>query len=408
MNTDSIQQKTRRTMARKFGNLRYSRLGSLRYTISAAALAVILLALVLASAGCGRGNAQMGQMPPPQVGIITVEPQPLAITNEFPGRIDPVQVAQVNARVDGVVLHRNFEQGANVKAGQVLYQIDPAPYKATLDSAKASLTQAQSLADRYKPLVGINAVSKQTYDTAVATALQDKAAEEIAAINLGYCTVTAPIAGRIGPALVTEGALVSQSAATPMAVIQQMDPIYFDFTESSVEAVKLQQELKSGQLTNAAPDETGVTLTLPDGSTYPHSGKLLFSDVTVNEASGMITLRAEFPNPNGLLLPGLFAVGQLVQAVSPQTILVPQPGVILNPDGTASVMLVTAGNKLAVQPVQIGQAVGSDWIITSGLKPGDQVMVDGFQRAFPGMTVVPVPAGPAQPGATNSISTGGK
>lgn len=364
-----------------------------------AALAVILVA----TSGCHRGNNQAGQAPPPpQVGIITVEAQALAITNDFPGRIDPVQIGQVNARVDGVVLHREFEQGAEVKAGQVLYEIDPAPYQAALDSAKASYEQAQSLADRYKPLVGINAVSKLTYDTALSTAAQDKAAEEIAAINLGYCTVTAPIAGRIGPALVTEGALVSQSAATPMAVIQQLDPIYFDFTESSAEAVTLQQELKSGQLTNLAPDETGVTLTMPDGSLYPETGKLLFSDITVNPASGMITLRAEFPNPDGWLLPGMFAVGKLAQAVSPQAILVPQPAVIMNPDGTESVMLVTPANQLVVQPVQIGDAVGSDWIITSGLKPGDKVMVDGFQRARPGMTVQPVSAEP-----TNTVTSTG-
>lgn len=367
----------------------------------------LLAMLLLAAAGCSRGSGQANQTPPPQVGIITVKTQALAMTNEFPGRIDPVRIGQVNARVDGVVLHRDFEQGAVVNAGQVLYQIDPAPYQATLDSTKASLLQAQQLADRYKPLVGINAVSKQTYATAVATAAQDKAAEEIAQINLGYCTVTAPITGRIGPALVTEGALVSQSAATPMAVVQQLDPIYFDFTESSAEAVKLQQDLKSGQLTNASSDETSVALTLPDGSTYPYPGKLLFSDITVNPASGMITLRAQFPNPDGWLLPGMFVVGKLAQAVSPQAILVPQPGVTMNADGSASVILVMPGNKLAVQPVQIGDAIGSDWIITSGLKPGDQVMVDGFQRAFPGMTVVPVPATAAQPDATNPVSTNG-
>jgi membrane fusion protein (multidrug efflux system) len=363
----------------------------------------VIAALVLA--GCKRGGQQGYQMPPPQVGVITVQPQSLAITNEFPGRIDPVQIAQVNARVDGVVLHRKFEQGANVTAGQALYEIDPAPYQAALESAKASVvqaqaneTQAQSLADRYRPLISINAVSKQNYDNAISAAAQAaatlaaaKAAEQIAQINLGYCTVTAPISGRIGPALVTEGALVSQSAATEMAVIQQMDPVYFDFTESSADALKLQEALKAGQLTNATADEASVALTLPDGSVYPHTGKLLFSDITVNPASGMITLRAEFPNPDGLLLPGLFAVGQVAQAIAPQALLVPQPAVSINPDGSASVLLVTPANQLAPQAVQIGEAVGGDWIITQGLKPGDQVMVDGFQKAQPGMTVTPVP-----------------
>jgi len=331
-------------------------------------------------------------MPPPEVGIVTMKPQPLPLTVELPGRIDPVQIAQVRARVDGVVLRREFVQGSDVKTGQVLYQIDPAPYQAALDSAKANLMQAQLLAERYKPLVDINAVSKQNYDAAVAAAAQAKAAQEIAAINLGYCTVTAPIDGRIGAALVTEGALVSQAAATAMAVIQQMDPIYFDFTESSTEALKLRQELETGQLKSAAPGEAKVTLTLPDGTVYPHPGKLLFSDITVDPTSGMITLRAEFPNPDDMLLPGMFAVGRLEQAVAPQTLLVPQPAVIIGPNGAASVMLVTATNSVQPQPIEIGAAVGGDWVVKNGLKAGDRVIVDGLQKVRSGMTVKPVPA----------------
>ncbi len=382
--------------------------------MGAAALPVALLAL----AGCGRGQAPMGAMPPPQVGVITVEPRALAITNDLPGRINPVQIAQVNARVDGVVLKREFEQGADVKAGQVLYEIDPAPYQASLDSAKASVAQAQAnetqtelLAERYKPLIGINAVSQQNYDNAVSAAAQAKAsvaaaqaAEKTAEINLGYCTVTAPIAGRIGPALVTEGALVSASAATEMAVIQQMDPVYFDFTEASAEALKLRQELEDGQLTKVADGEANVTLTLPDGTPYSQGGKLLFSDITVNPSSGMITLRAEFPNPEGLLLPGMFAVGRVAQAISPKALLVPQPAVVIAPDGTASVMLVTPANQLATQPIQIGGAVGSDWMVNSGLKAGDVVVVDGIQKVTPGMTVSPVPVETA----TNSTAGSGK
>lgn len=336
----------------------------------------------------------MGAPPPPQVGVITIVPQPFAMTNQLPGRVDPVEIAQVNARVDGVVLRREFEQGAYVKAGQVLYQIDPAPYQAALDSARAGFIQAQQLAERYQPLVGINAVSKQNYDTAVATAAQDKAAQEIAQINLGYCTVTAPIAGRIGPALVTVGALVSSAAATEMAVIQQMNPIYVDVTEASTDELKLREQLRSGQLISPAAGEASVTLTMPDGADYPHPGKLLFSDVTVNTNSGMITLRAQFPNPDGWLLPGMFVMAQLEQAISPQAILVPQPAVLINPDGSASVMLVSS-NQVSTRPVQIGQAVGNDWIVKSGLNAGDVVMVDGFQKVRPGMTVTPVPAQPA-------------
>jgi membrane fusion protein (multidrug efflux system) len=331
-------------------------------------------------------------MPPPEVGIVTLKPQSLPLTVELPGRIDPIQIAQVRARVDGIVLRREFEQGADVKAGQVLYQIDPAPYEATLDSANANLTQAEQLVERYKPLVAINAVSKQNYDNAVSAAAQAKAAQEIAAINLGYCTVTAPISGRIGAALVTQGALVSAAAATEMAVIQQMDPIYFDFTESSTEVLKLRQEMAAGQLKSLAPGTAKVTLTLPDGAVYPHPGKLLFADITVDPTSGMITLRAEFPNPDELLLPSMFAVGRLEQAVAPETLLVPQPAVIISPNGSASVMLVTATNSVQPQPIEIGAAVGGDWVVKSGLKAGDRVIVDGLQKVQPGMTVKPVPA----------------
>src|SRR5215469_15996032 len=277
--------------------------------------AVFLLAL-LAAAGCHRGPAGQFQMPPPPVDVITIKSQPLSITTELPGRIDPVRTAQVNARVDGIVLDREFEQGSEVTNGQVLYEIDPAPYQATVDSANASLNQAELLAERYKPLVGINAVSKQNYDNAVAAAAQARASLEIAQINLGYCTVTAPISGRIGPALVTEGALVSQTAATQMALVQQMDPIYFDFTESSADVLRLRKELEAGRLKEASSGEPTVTLQLPDGTTYPHDGKLLFQDVTVDPSSGMVTLRAEFPNPDSILLPGMFAVCKVDEGIA--------------------------------------------------------------------------------------------
>jgi len=354
----------------------------------------VAVAMTVFFTGCSRKQTGPGayQMPPPEVGIVTLKPQSLPMTVELPGRIDPVQIAQVRARVDGIVLRQEFVQGSDVKAGQVLYQIDPAPYQATLDSANANLMQAQLLVQRYKPLVDINAVSKQNYDNAVAAAAQAKAAQEIAAINLGYCTVTAPVSGRIGAALVTQGALVSQAAATEMAVIQQMDPIYFDFTESSTEYLKLRQEMEADQLKSLEPGTAKVTLTLPDGTVYPHPGKLLFSDITVDPTSGMITLRSEFPNPNELLLPGMFAMGRLEQAVSPETLLVPERGVIIGLNGAASVMLVTASNTMVPQPIQIGSAVGSDWVVKSGLKAGDRVIVDGLQKVRPGMTVKPVPA----------------
>ena len=333
----------------------------------------------------------MGAMPPPLVNVVTVQSQTLPVTTQLPGRVDSERFANVNARVDGVVLGREFEQGADVTNGQVLYQIDPAPYQAQLDSAKASLAQAEALMGRYKPLVDINAVSRQNYDNAVSAAGQAKAAQQIAAINLGYCSVTAPISGRIGPALVTEGTLVSLTSATPMAIVQQMDPIYFDFTEASVEVLKLRAQLESGKLQSAG--EPKVTLQLPDGTTYSHTGKLLFQDISVDLSSGMVTLRAEFPNPDKVLLPGMFAVATLEQGIAPKTILVPQRGVIIGPTGAASVMLVSSTNSVAAQPIQLGAAVGPNWIVESGLKVGDRVIVDGLQKAMPGMTVNPVDVG---------------
>lgn len=351
---------------------------------------VTISAALLALAGCGR-TQQNFAMPPPQVGVITVQSEPLPITTELPGRIDPVRVAQVRARVDGIVLHRNFREGADVTNGEVLYEIDPAPYKAALDSANASLMQAEQLVERYKPLVGINAVSKQDYDNAVSAAAQAKAAQEIAAVNFGYCTVTAPISGKVGTALVTEGALVSQSAATEMAVVTQLDPIYFDFTESSTELLKLRQEFDSGQLKKVAPGEAKVTLLLEDGTVYPHEGKLLFSDVTVDPTTGMVTLRAEFPNPDDLLLPGMFARAQLEQAVDSNAITVPQRGVTYGADGKPAVVALTPDNKVEILPVTVSSAVGNDWIVTSGLKAGDRVILEGLQKVQPGMVVQPVP-----------------
>jgi len=345
--------------------------------------------------GCGRNQAGAYNMPPPEVGVVTLAPESVALTTELPGRLDPVRVAQVRARVDGIVLHREFREGADVTNGEVLYQIDPAPYKAALDSANANLMQAQLLEQRYKPLVGINAVSRQDYDNAVSAAAQAKAAQEIAAVNFGYCTITAPISGHIGAALVTEGALVSQSTATEMALVTQLDPIYCDFTESSTEVLRLRRELDNGTLKSAAPGEANVTLLLDDGTTYSEPGKLLFSDVTVDPSSGMITLRAEFPNPDHLLLPGMFARGLLEQAVDAKAITVLQRGVNVGANGIATMMVVGADGKVEARVIKIGSAVGNKWVITDGLKAGESVIVEGMQKVQPGMVVKPVPFNPA-------------
>ena len=381
-----------------------------RVTASGAAFALLLLAL----AGCGHNQGAGGyNMPPPEVGIVTIVPESTVLTTELPGRIDPVREAQVRARVDGIVLRCNFQQGADVKTGEVLYQIDPAPFQAAYDNAAATLAKAEAnakqtqlLADRYQPLVGINAVSKQDYDNAVSAAAQAKAdvmaaraALETASINLGYATVTSPIDGRIGAALVTEGALVSQGAATQMALVQQLDPIYCDFTESSTEVLRLRRQLESGAFKTIAPGEAKLTLRLDDGTTYALPGRLLFSDVTVDPSSGMITLRALFPNPDHMLLPGMFARGELEQAVDTKAITLLQRGVNIGVNGIAAAMVVGADDKVEIRVLQLGAAIGNKWIITDGLKAGDRVIVEGLQKVQPGMVVKPVPFSPAD---TNS------
>jgi len=365
-----------------------------------------ILALFLGFwAGCSpKQNAPM-QPPAVEVGTVSVSSQDLPVTTELPGRIDAERIAQVRARATGILLKRLFTEGSQVKEGDILFQIDPAPLQASYDSAKASLAKAQAelaqtqaKANRYKELVAINAVSKQDYDDASAAALQAradldaaKAALENASLNLGYATVTAPISGKIGKALVTEGALVSQNDATEMAVVQQLDPIYFDFTESSTDLLKLRSSFDNGQLQKVAPDEAKVTLLLEDGTTYQQPGKLLFSDVTVDPSTGMVTLRAEFPNPDHVLLPGMFARVQLEQAVEQNAISVPQRAVALSGSGSATVMIVTPDNKVEVREIKLGEAIGNNWTVTDGLKAGETVIVEGLQKIKPDMPVKPVP-----------------
>lgn len=366
---------------------------------------LICILLVGGMAGCSPKQSAPMQMPAPEVGVITVSAQSVPVTTEFPGRVDAVRVAEVRARATGILLKRSFEEGSEVKEGDVLFQIDPAPLQANYDSAKASLakaeaalTQTQAKAERYKALVAINAVSKQDSDDVVAAALQAKAdveaakaAVETASLNLGYASVTAPISGKIGEAKVTEGALVSQSDATQLALIQQLDPIYFDFTQSSTDVLRLRSSFDRGQLQKVAPDEAKVTLLLEDGSTYQNPGKLLFSDITVDPSTGMITLRAQFPNPDHILLPGMFARVQLEQAVDQDAISVPQRAVALGANGSATVMIVTADNKVEARTIKLGQAIEDKWTVTDGLKAGDTVIVEGLQKVRPGMDVKTVP-----------------
>ncbi|MGZ5187449.1 MAG: efflux RND transporter periplasmic adaptor subunit [Caldimonas sp.] len=374
------------------------------------------LSLVVAAAtliaACGQkpdaGKAPGGGPPPPEVGVVSVAPRPVGLVTELPGRLEASRVAQVRARVAGIVLKRLFTEGSDVKAGQPLFQIDSASYQATVASAQASLaraqanvTQATAQAERYKPLLEANAISKQDYVNAVAAQKQAeadvaaaKAAVQSGQINLGYASVTAPISGRIGRALVTEGALVGQGEATPLALVQQINPMYVNFTQSTTDVLKLRRAIASGKYKRAGGDSASVRIVLEDGSEYPQPGKLLFSDLSVDPTSGQITLRAEVPNPSGVLLPGMYVRVRLEQAETPTGIVVPQQAVTRGSTGD-SVMVVSADGKVTPRPVKVGTAQGGDWVILEGLATGEMVMVDGFQKLRGNAPVKPVPWQPA-------------
>jgi membrane fusion protein, multidrug efflux system len=374
----------------------------------------LLLPLVAALSACGKsdapaaaGGAPGGGMPAPEVGVIAVQPGDVGLQTELPGRLEASRTAQVRARAAGILQQRLFKEGSDVKAGQPLFRIDAAPYQAALQSAQASLARAQAslantsaVAERYKPLVAENAISQQEYTGAVAaqkTAEADvaaaRAAVQSAGINLNYANVTAPISGRIGRALVTEGALVGQGEATQLAVIQQVDPLYVNFTQSASEAMALKRAMEAGRLKGAGEGAAAVKVVLDDGSEYARPGKLLFSDLTVDPATGQVTLRAEVPNPGGALLPGLYVRVRLEQAVAGNAITLPQQAVTRSAQGD-TVSVVGADGKIEKRPVRVGGQQTGRWVITDGLKAGEQVMVDGFQRLQmmpPGTPVKAVP-----------------
>ena len=386
-----------------------------RRTFSSSLLPVFvpaLMALALVACGDDKGAAGAGGgMPPAEVSVVTIEPGKLALTTELPGRLEAMRTAEVRARVAGIVKQRVFKEGSDVKAGDVLFRIDPAQFKATYDSAAASVARAEAVrdqtraqADRAESLIGKKMISQSDYDLAIANAKQAvadvaaaKAAQETARLNLSYATVTAPISGRIGRALVTEGALVGQGEATQLALVQQIDPLYVNFTQSSVEVLKLKRALDGGTL-KRADGQAEVSLLLEDGTEYKHKGKLLFSDMSVDPNTGSITLRAEFPNPQRLLLPGMYVRVRLEQAVDNNAITVPQRALQRNPQG-GTVMIVGADGKVVVQQVTVGEAQGDYWIITDGLKGGEQVIVEGVQHAQPGAVVKAVPFGVQQEAA---------
>jgi membrane fusion protein (multidrug efflux system) len=339
----------------------------------------------------------------PDVAVLAVQRGAVPISVELPGRTAPFLLAEVRARVDGIVQERLFTDGADVRAGQPLYQIDPAPSRAALASAEATLQRAQAnLAssaaqlDRYKVLVKSNAVSKQEYDNALASQLQAaadvaaaKASTTTARINLGYTSVSAPISGRSSVSLVTKGAYVQSGSATLLTTIQQIDPMYVDLQQSSAEGLALRRDLAAGNLKEGGADLAKVALKLEDGSTYAHPGKLELSGVTVDQATGSVTLRARFPNPDHLLLPGMFVRAALSPGVRPDVMLVPAPAVTRTPSGDATVMLVGPDNKTVLRPIQTGALVRNQWIVNSGLKDGDRIVVSGIQKLKPGMVVKP-------------------
>ncbi len=369
-----------------------------------ACLAATLAALALAA--CGPAKQASPKAATPEVTVVAVKRSSVPVSVELPGRTSPYLIAQVRARVDGIVQKRSFQEGADVKANQTLYQIDPAQYRAALNSAAAALQKAEAnlatttaQADRYQVLIAGNAVSKQAYDNAVAARKQaaadvaaSKAAVEMARLNLGYTDVVAPIAGRSGVSQVTQGAYVQGSAATLLTTVQQIDPIYVDLNQASVAALQLRRDVASGQIKLNGLDQTRVTLTLEDGTQYPLAGKLEFSGITVDPATGSVTVRAIFPNPNYVLLPGMFVRARFEQGVNENAFLVPVPAVSHNPQGQATALVVGPDNKVVQRTIQAQSTLGDKWIVTGGLSDGERIVVAGGQKVQPGMLVQAVEA----------------
>jgi len=364
----------------------------LNNTLSLLTLLPVLLLLAACNPSSGENKA-----PPPktaEVGVVEIAPSTQPIVTELPGRTNARMIAEIRPQIGGIIQERTFVEGALVKAGQTLYRIDPAMYEAAYASAQASLQKAEATyksskvkAERYTELVAINAVSKQDYDDMQATLKQSeadvalaKAALETARINLAYTRITAPISGRVETSVVTPGALVTANQAAALTTVQQLDPIYVDVTQSSSDLLRLKRELAKGNLKRISADEARIKVLLEDGSAYPHAGRLSFSGVTVNPTSGAVTLRAIVPNPEGLLMPGMYVRAQLEEAVDEAAILVPQQSVTRTAKGDALVLVVNAENKVEQRPVEVGRAIGAQWLVNAGLAAGDRVIVEGMQQ----------------------------
>ncbi|MDY6830510.1 MAG: efflux RND transporter periplasmic adaptor subunit [Thermodesulfobacteriota bacterium] len=367
-------------------------------------VAVVLTGLVLVS-GC-RGNNQPPQRPAPEVGFITIKEQPVDLTTELPGRAAPFLMADIRPQVNGIIQKRLFEEGTTVSAGQVLYQIDPAQFEAVYAAARASLERSQSSlpsvgarAERYRELLAAKAVSQQDYDDADAALSQVKADIEYwksevekARINLNYTRVTAPISGRIGRSSVTAGAIVTAYQPVPLSTIVQLNPIYVDVTQSSSELLRLSRNLETGKITNGTDEAKKVHILLEDGTPYPHEGTLQFRDVTVDPSTGSYVLRIKVPNPEQVLMPGMFVRAVVMEGTAPRAILAPQQGVARNTKGEPVAMVVNSDNVIEQRILTVERAIGNQWLVLSGLSAGDRLVVEGQLNIRPDMTVKPVPA----------------
>jgi membrane fusion protein (multidrug efflux system) len=370
--------------------------------------AVGVLAGCLLLTGCGKQKPAGGphaQAGPPEVGVMVVKPEKVELTTELPGRTSAYLVAEIRPQVSGIIQKRLFTEGSDVKAGDVLYQIDPAPFRAALDNAKAALSRAEAniiplrlREQRYKELLPSNAVSKQDYDD-VAAALKQaeadveywKAMVETARINLGYTRITAPISGRIGKSNVTDGALVTAHQPVALATIQQLDPIYVDVSQSTTELLRLKRSMEEGRLNQNGESQKKVKLILEDGTAYPSEGTLKFRDVTVDPTTGSVILRAIFPNPKRILLPGMFVRALVKEGINKQAILIPQQAVSRDPKGNPFALIVDSEGKVQQRMLTVDRAIGDKWLVTSGLSAGDRVIVEGILKVRPGVGVKAVP-----------------
>ncbi len=384
---------------------------------------MVLTALpaVLLLCGCDRPQ-QSRPRPVPEVTTITVQPQKLVLTTELPGRTSAYLVAEIRPQVNGIIQKRLFEEGSDVKAGQVLYQIDPAPFQAALDSAKASLAKSEanlpavrSRAERYRALLAEKAVSQEDYDTREASLKQAeadieywKAAVQTARINLGYTRVTAPISGRIGKSSVTDGALVTAYQPKALATIQQMDPIYVDVPQSTAELLRLKRRLANGRLNQNGTNQSKVKLVLEDGTKYPQEGTLQFRDVTVDPTTGSVVLRVVFPNPESVLLPGMFVRAIVKEGTNERAIVVPQQAVSRDPKGNPTALIVDGEDKIQLRRLTLDRAIDDKWLVSSGLESDDRVVVEGLQKVRPGTSVKALPFDAGRKGVTPPGTTAGQ